>query len=79
MQIPVVLLGLDRPLTSFISDYLAGRNEARKGPGTFVVEKDMVWYRASTLQSDPSAIAATALAMQQAVEKTGPKILNLLR
>lgn len=79
MEIPVVRLGPDRPLTPPLSDYLTERNEARRGPGAFSVEGDMIWYKASVAGGDPAAAAATALAMQATVEKIGPKILNILR
>ncbi len=78
LGIPIARIGTDRPATPLIRDYLAGRNEAGKGPGLFSVEDDTIWYRASVEGGDPATAAAVALAMQKVVEKIGPKILNIL-
>ncbi len=78
LRIPVVHLGPDRPFTDTLSKYLDDRNAAGKGPGTYALAEDTIWYSA-TSESGPEAAARTAQAMQEAVEKTGPKILNMLR
>jgi hypothetical protein len=79
LEIPVARMGPDRRLTPVLSSYLDQRNLARKGPGTFLVEGDVIRYRAAVGEMTPDAFAEVALAMQETVEKTGLKILNMLR
>ncbi len=80
MEIPVLRLGPGRPLSPLVASYLEERNRTRKGPGTFTVHGDIIWYKAAADQdATPDALAGIALAMQETVERIGPKILNMLR
>ena len=80
LEIPVVRLIPERPLPPAALSYLEERNRAGKGPGRFEVEGKTVWYRA-TVEAGiaPESLALLALAMQETVERIGPKILNILR
>lgn len=56
---------------------MTDRNTAHGGPGRFEIEGGMIWYRAFARPDDrPEAVAEGAVS---AVEKIGPKILNLLK
>lgn len=74
--IPVVKLGPDRPVTSALKDYLEERNRGHKGPGLFQIGNGFVWYEATAPRTGD--VAAVALAMQQVVERLGPRVLNIL-
>jgi hypothetical protein len=80
MEIPVVRNDRQdgqNELPKIVADYLSDRNSAHKGPGRFVFDGDIIWYRAfSGPKDEPQAVANGAC---NAVEKLGPKILNLLR
>lgn len=79
MSIPIVRLGPERPLSAALAAYLDDRNRTPTGPGVFVVEEDVVYYRAAAnLRDGVDRIARVALAMQETVEHLGPKILNVL-
>jgi hypothetical protein len=80
IEIPIVRLGADRPVPEILASYLEERNKGHKGPGAFAVEPGFIWYRASVDPGEsPEKAAGTALAMQETVERIGPKILNMLR
>jgi hypothetical protein len=80
MEIPVVRLGPDRHLSPVVASYLDDRNKAGTGPGRFAVDGDVIWYRATAEgEAAPDALALLVLRMQETVERTGPKILNMLR
>jgi hypothetical protein len=77
MEIPVVRIDRQGELPKRVTDYLSDRNERGGGPGLFEIEGNMIWYRAVLGPEDsPEDVAAQAC---HAVEKIGPKILNLLK
>jgi len=79
LAIPVARLGVGHPGIVQISKYLEDRNSARKGPGRFSIEEGTIWYRAEPNSGQADEVASLALSMQMAVEKLGPKILNITR
>lgn len=77
MAIPVVRIQRQGQLPARVTEYLTDRNTAHGGPGRFEIEGGMIWYRAFARPDDrPEAVAEGAVS---AVEKIGPKILNLLK
>lgn len=76
LAIPVVRLGADRQAAGPLESYLEERNRGHKGPGRFAVRDGLVWYEAKAGANGDTA--AIALAMQETVERLGPRILNIL-
>ncbi len=77
MRIPVVRIDRQGALPKRVTDYLSDRNGNHRGPGQFEIEGNMIWYRALLGPEDrPEDVATRACG---AVEKIGPKILNLLK
>jgi len=79
LRIPVIRGSPGEPFRERLTTYLEERNASPKGPGTLVVEGDMVWCVCEVAPGkdsrDNAALTASALVAQ--VERLGPKILNL--
>jgi len=80
-EIPVVRLSQHKESPMALCRYLLERNGESKGPGFFGIREEMVWYRAALpadiAQNEPG-LEKTVLSMQEAVERLGPKVLNLM-
>lgn len=80
LAIPVVRLGPERPKTPALAAYLEDRNARGEGPGRFETEGELIRYVADAVSAVRAEdLADLALAMQETVERTGPKVLNILR
>lgn len=77
LEIPVMRLRDDKPPGQALLTYLLERNGAEDGAGFFAIKQNCIYYRAVTRCE--ASIVELALDMVDAVERLGPKVLNVAR
>jgi hypothetical protein len=88
LRIPVVRAYPGEAFPERVLKYLAERNASPKGPGSFVMEDDVIWCvcqvthgedgeEAGSPGETASRVADVASRLVAQVERLGPKILNL--
>ncbi len=79
LKVPVLRAYSGESFSPRLLSYLEERNASPKGPGTFVVQDNMIWCVCELAPGEelPDDLAHVASSLVAQVERLGPKILNL--
>ncbi len=77
LEIPIVRVVRRDGLPQRVQEYLLDRNVGHGGPGTFLTRDRVIWYRSEV--KDGQSLEEVVSLSEKAVERIGPKILNLLK